>query len=63
MKKQKIKLSKLAESIKYSGLGSTLVSGGVRAKDIANKELARLWRTTRKNVKKIQKLLKKELSK
>jgi hypothetical protein len=42
-------------------LGSTLVNGGIRAKDIANKKLAKLWKTTTKNVKKIKKLLKKEL--
>lgn len=62
-KKDKIKVSKLVEAIRYNGLGGTLVNGGVRAKDIANKQLARLWKATRKNVKKIQKLLKKESDK
>lgn len=60
-KTKKIKSSKLAESISFGGLGSTLVNGGIRAKDIANKKLAKLWKTTTKNVKKIKKLLKKEL--
>lgn len=58
-KKSKIEASNLVEVIKFNGLGSTLVAGGINAKNIANKKLAKLWKATAKNVKKIKKLLKK----
>lgn len=58
-KKGKVSESKLTQIVNFNGLGATLVNGGIRAKDIANKQLARLWKSTAKNVKKIKKLLKK----
>ncbi len=57
--KKVVTKSVLSEAINFNGLGATLVNGGVRAKDIANKQLARLWKSTTKNVKKIKKLLRK----
>lgn len=61
-KRNKVTKNKLSQIVNFSGLGSTLVAGGVRAKDITNKRLAKLWKQTHKNLKKIQKILKKKLN-
>lgn len=55
---KKVPVSKIAEMVNFSGVGSVVSNSAIRVKDIADKQLARLWKSARKTLKEIKKVLK-----